>query len=121
MRQTIYDFYTGFEGEGEITFVRKADDHELAFTMWDGYFDTIMMAIRPGPSGWTSLALAYHVEDPWDTVPAWPVPDSCEAADQLDGIDRSGLSEREREVLERLVAFIREGVRAGDQVFIQAS
>lgn len=120
MRQTVRDHYTGFEGHGEITFVRRHGETELVFTMWDGYFDAILMAVQPGPTGWTSLALAYHVEEPWDLVPAWPLPDPRLAADQLDGIARTELSSPTREVLDELVAFIRAGVQAGDELLIES-
>lgn len=120
MRRIVQDHYSGFEGYGEITFVRRQGESELAFTMWDGYFDAILMAVQPGPTGWTSLALAYHVEDPWDLVPAWPVPDPQAAADQLDGVARAALDSPTCEVLDGLVAFIRAGVTAGDELLIES-
>ena len=120
MRRIVRDHYSGFEGYGEIIFVRRYGDSELAFTLWVGYFDTIMMAVPPGPTGWTSLALAWHVEEPWDLVPAWPVTDPQEVACQLDGVAREGLDQQARVVLDELIAFIREGAQAGDLLLIEA-
>ena len=37
----IIDFYTGFEGEGEV--ILYADNMQLH--MWDGYFDPIMLVV----------------------------------------------------------------------------
>lgn len=120
MRKIVKDYYTGYEGEHEFSFVRRdARGDELVFTMWYGHFYEIMQAVAPGPEGWTALALQYHTVTPWWDDPNWLVPDVVAVADQLDGIDRAQLPAEEREVLDELVAFIREGVARGDALHIQ--
>lgn len=120
MRTIAKDYYTGFEGEPEYTFVRKdGRGSELAFRVWDGHFGRIMDTIQPGPQGWTGLALPYHLVEGWYDDPDWRVPDADEAAAQLDALDRAQLPTKEQQILDELVAFIREGISAGDRLYIQ--
>ncbi len=42
----VFDYYSGYEGEGGIRFVRDwAGQSPAAFDLWDGYFDPIMEAL----------------------------------------------------------------------------
>lgn len=120
MRNVVKDHYTGYEGEHELSFVRKdARSDELVFTMWYGHFYEIMQAVASGPEGWTALALQYHTVTPWWDDPDWEVPDVVAVVEQLDGVDRVSLTAKGREVLDDLVAFIREGVERGEALHIQ--
>ena len=121
MRQVLKDYYTGFEGHPEITFVRRRPDGDLVFTLWDGYFNDIMMAIKPDSKGWTSLALVYHLDEGWYDDPDWLIPDPSSALAQLRGIDASKLSDEPRKILGELLAFLDEGLAAGDEIRIQYS
>lgn len=118
METIVKDYSTGFEGYGEIRFARRGGD-ELVFALWEGYFETIMNQVQPGPQGWTSLALHYHMLDAWEDDPDWEVPDVEVAAAQLDGLNRGMLKENEARILDELVTFLREGLTAGDRLFIQ--
>lgn len=120
MRSVIKDYFSGFEGEAEITFVRKdAQGDELAFTLWYGYFYEIMEPIEPGPTGWTGLALPYHTVTGWYDDNDWLVPNPAEVAQQLDAVERGMLKAPASQILDELVAFIREGIEAGDALHIQ--
>lgn len=120
MRTIVKDHYTGYEGEHELSFARRdARGAETVFTMWEGHFGRIMDQVQPGPEGWTALALQYHTVTPWWDDPDWMVPDVDAVVEQLDGVDRAQLPAEEREVLDGLVAFIREGVARGDTLHIQ--
>lgn len=120
MRTITADYYTGFEGEPEITFVRRdqAGD-ERVFTLWYGYFYDIMQLVQPEPQGWTGLALPYHTVTGWNDEEDWQVPDVAEATAQLDHLDRSALSPAGARVLDELVAFMQEGMQAGESLCIQ--
>ena len=120
MRTIAKDYSVGFEGEPTFSFVRR-DTHcaETVFTMWEGHFGRIMDQVQPGPEGWTGLALQYHTVTPWWDDPDWKVPDVVAVVEQLDGIDRAQLAAEEREVLDELVTFIREGVERGEALHIQ--
>lgn len=120
MRKVVHDYYSGFEGEPEITFVRKDTlGDELAFALWDGHFGRIIELIQPEPEGWSGLALHYHLDTGWNEDDDWRVPDPEVALSQLDGLVRADLPEQERKILDELVAFIREGIQAGDALHIQ--
>lgn len=120
MREVLRDYYTGFEGEPEIGFVRRnGQGHELVFTLWYGYFYTVMELVVPGPTGWTALALPYHLVEGWYDDPDWLVPDVPAVIAQLDALDRAQLPEQERKILDELITFMREGLTAGDRLFIQ--
>lgn len=119
MRQVVKDYYTGFEGYPEITFVRRRPDGDLLFTLWDGYFDDIMMAIKPDSEGWTSLALVYHLDEGWYDDPDWLIPDPAAALAQLRGVDPSALRDESRKILEELLVFLEEGVAAGETLRIE--
>lgn len=76
-------------------------------------------AVAPRPEGDTALALQYHTVTPWCEDTDWEVPDGVAVVEQLDGVDRVSLAAEGREVLDDLVAFIREGVERGGALHIQ--
>lgn len=109
------DFYSGFEGEPEIDFVRG----DQRFQMWGGYFDAIMGAVQPAADGWTSLAKHYHLETGWYDGP-WKIDDLNAAIGQLQAIDGSALEDA-AQVLPELVAFLLQARERHEEVIIEYS
>lgn len=71
-----HDFYTGFEGEPEIVIEHVIDGKQISVVYaWIGYFDRVMGLIPPGPSGWSGVALHYHLLTAWESEPRWIDPD----------------------------------------------
>lgn len=119
MRTVVKDYFTPFAEPGELTFIRRSGDRELAFTMWEPLFGSFMSAVTPSATGWTSLALMYHLDKGWYEDEDWQVPDPTEALVQLETLHRDQLSDQEREILDALSDFIREGIQADDALHIQ--
>ena len=61
--------------------------------IWIGWFDRLMERVSPAPSGWTGLALPYHLHTGWYEASPWPVPSNAlaEVRDQWAAIATNGL------------------------------
>lgn len=78
-------FYKGFEGEPEMVFSLLENGVLVQkFSIWHGYFSSIMRMIRPEEEGWTGLAYYYHLYIGWYVEEHWPVPNLAEAYEQLE-------------------------------------
>lgn len=119
MRKVIKDYFTPYAEPGELTFVRRSRAEELVFILWEPIFGAFMDAVTPTETGWTSLALMYHMDKGWYEDEDWQVPDPAKALAQLEALHREQLSDQEREILDELSAFIRQGIQAGDELHIQ--
>lgn len=59
-------YYSEFEGEPEIILsIEEKNGYKREFGIWGGYFDTIMLQVKPKEEGWTSLAYYYHLNIGW--------------------------------------------------------
>lgn len=84
MDNIIWDFYTGYEGEGEIQFIHVLDNgNKNIIRIWDGYFDDIMEKIEPEASGWTGLAYYYNLAEGWYDESPWKIPNLIETLQQI--------------------------------------
>lgn len=120
MGQDSWDFYTGYEGEPELTFLRLAPDGRVAqIRMWIGHFDQIMEHVKPGPQGWTGLALPYHLEAGWYEEDPWSLAQPAEAAAQLSEVDAALLDAESAEVLRRLVRLLHDAAQNREQVQVR--
>lgn len=69
-------YYKGFEGEPEIQIILKIPNDDYILSIWEGYFDSIMMSIPASKSGWPGIVCHYHLCDAWDEEPMWRVDDN---------------------------------------------
>jgi hypothetical protein len=64
-KQLLTDFYSGYEGEGEIVFYHKSSQWDIEvckLSMWVGYFDEIINSIPPNRQGfWEGIPYYYHL------------------------------------------------------------
>ena len=90
------NYYTGFEGEGEICFhVRSNDKENIVLSMWVGDFDDIITQIPTGDDGnWKGLCLPYHLHTGWYEESEWLVENKQELCEQLKGIRADALDLR---------------------------
>jgi hypothetical protein len=116
------DFYTGFEGEPELVFIREADGHQKKLMLWEGYFDTLMTQEENlSASGhWMGLALPYHsCLGCWgDSQENWQIPNIKEALDQLKTLDVSEEDDQVAAVLNALTWFLTAAINEDAHVFI---
>lgn len=93
MPDSVVDFYTGFEGEPEIQFSTASGcGGNRIVRVWVGYFDAIMSKVKPGPTGWTGLALPYHLNAGWYDSSPWRIPDLDAVVKQWGSIETASLS-----------------------------
>jgi len=73
------DFYTGFEGEGEVRFICQSDEKKYSISIWEGYFFDIMNAllsnlkelnIKP-----TGIVYCYQTQTGWYDESPWLLED----------------------------------------------
>jgi hypothetical protein len=122
MKISETDFYTGFEGEPELVFIRETDGRQRKLTLWEGYFDTLMTQEENlSASGhWMGLALSYHsCLGCWgDGQENWRIPNIKEALDQLKTLDVSGKDDQVAAVLNALIWFLTAAINEDAHVFI---
>ena len=119
MNDSIIDFYTGFEGEKEIQFIRVSNDNKHIIKMWSGYFDDMMEKIEPEPGGWMSLALYYHVGENWVEGEHWVVPDLEKAKQQLKQIENEEFEfQQTKDVLSQIYILLNSAIECNDYVKI---
>lgn len=111
-------YYKGFEGEGEIQFIRYLSNGDTyILQIWGGYFDEIMRQIEPEEDGWTGFAYHYNVEDPW-WEQSWKVPDIDIVLDQLQKIKSASLSQEAKELLLELCKLLSSSKELNEAVWI---
>jgi hypothetical protein len=110
MKISETDFYTGFEGEPELVFIRETDGRQRKLTLWEGYFS----------GHWMGLALSYHsCLGCWgDGQENWRIPNIKEALDQLKTLDVSGKDDQVAAVLNALIWFLTAAINEDAHVFI---
>ena len=120
MKKENRDFYSGFEGEGEIEFIRlcKSGDKDI-IRIWDGYFDDVMEKFEPVENGWTGLAYYYNLCEGWNTESPWKIPDVHDALKQLESIKNKNMRyEKSHEVLAEICNLLVEAVKQNEEILI---
>lgn len=111
-------YYEGYEGEGEMQFIRYlTNGDKYVIRIWDGYFNEIMDGIQPEEAGWTGLAYYYHVEEPWWEEP-WKIPDIEITLQQLQEIRTEHLDSETKELLVELCDILTNSVKLNEYVWI---
>jgi len=113
------NFYTGFEGEPEVTLVRVgAEEHMLK--AWDGYFSQVLDAIEPGSDGkWQGLTLYYHLGTGWYDTEEFEVENPLLFASQLLALDTSSLDPTTLRFYYSLLAFVQAAVAQRQELLIR--
>ncbi len=116
-----YNFYAGFEGEPRMTIKHFDVDGNLhcSLAMWIGYFDSIMMQIKPNNHGhWEGIILFYHMHTAWYEESNWSLTtnDVELFLRQLEMIDISQFNFEERSVLDALVTVLRNSVKMNGKI-----
>lgn len=118
MEVTNSKYYEGYEGEGEIQFIRHlSNGDKYVIRIWDGYFDEIMRQIQPEEIGWTGLAYYYNVEEPW-WEDLWEIPDKAIVLEQLQEIKTEHLNAEVKELLGELCDMLSGSLRLNESVWI---
>ncbi|GAB1159750.1 hypothetical protein YWY31_57750 [Paenibacillus illinoisensis] len=111
-------YYEGYEGEGEIQFIRHlSNGDKYILRIWDGYFDEIMREIQPEDNGWTGLAYYYNVEEPWWETP-WKIPDLPIVLKQLQEIQTEFLNVEVKKLLIELCDILSDSSILNESVWI---
>lgn len=111
-------FYEGYEGETEIRFTRETETLPEVLVIWEGFFDQIMRAIKPGKNGWTGLAYHYNMYSGWYAKDMWAIDDLDLALRQLQSVDVSGLYQECPEVLQLVCKMLKDAIAAHQKVYI---
>lgn len=114
------DFYSGFEGEPEVRFAAVGCDGSEgeSVRLWEGYFDALMQKVAPEASGWTGLALPYHLHGGWYDRSPWPVPDVAKVLSQWRGIDARSLGPPHDEAHAAVLQLLSRALSAGQTVVV---
>ncbi len=119
MDKIIRNYYSGYEGEPEIQFIRvTGDGQRFILRIWVGFFDNIMMSIKPVANEWTSLAYYYHLVEGWHDESPWKVPDIGAAISQFRDIDVASIDKNSQEVLYDICEMLLVAEAANESVFI---
>ncbi|KQO01102.1 hypothetical protein [Paenibacillus sp. Leaf72] len=111
-------YYEGYEGEGEIQFIRYLSNGDrYILRIWDGYFDEIIRIIKPEEHGWTGLAYYYNVEEPWCEEP-WRIPDIDVVLKQLKKIESDQLNKEAKELLIEVCQMLLVSMNLNEDVWI---
>ncbi|MGE5417879.1 MAG: dihydroorotate dehydrogenase (quinone) [Acidobacteriota bacterium] len=112
-------YYDGFDGYPEIQFIKVAGNGQRTIIrLWDGFFDSIMNLIQPGPSGWTGLALPYHLYEGWYVESPWRIPDIMEAIEQFTSVDIEALDDQTNCVLQDIIKLLSDAKSNRETVLI---
>jgi hypothetical protein len=114
----VADFYAGFKGEPEITFIR-ADATESYLHAWYGYFSRVLEQVEPGSDGaWHGLALHYPLETGWYDESGFEVENVPLLASQLAAIE-TVFEPTTRRFYDTLVAFVEQAATAHEKVVLE--
>lgn len=111
-------YYEGYEGEGEIQFIRHlTNGDKYVIRIWDGYFDEIMRGIQPEENGWTGLGYYYHVEEPWWEKP-WKISNIEIVLKQLQEIKNEFVYVEVKQLLVELCDILTDAWRSNESIWI---
>lgn len=116
----VLDFYSGYEGEGEIRFIQLLENGNTnTIRIWDGYFDDIMEKIEPEVSGWTSLAYCYHLATGWYDESPWQIPNITDALKQMEQVVNSKFHfKKSIEVFKQICILLKNSIKDNNIVYI---
>lgn len=117
----VFDFYSGFEGKGELRILRKSSDGATisVILIWVGFFDIIMNKIEPSEKEWEGVLLYYHLHTGWYEEENWECKEVELFIEQLESFDHNYLDKDCKEVLDVLLSELREAVRLRHKVFFE--
>jgi hypothetical protein len=117
---TVLDFYSGFEGEGEIQFIRFLNDgNKNIIKSWEGYFDDLMGKVESTPNGWVGLAYYYNLDEGWYEDSPWEIPNILEALQQFKGIESAEFRFQEsKNVINEICNLLSGAIEAQNCVYI---
>ncbi|SHL34231.1 hypothetical protein SAMN02745136_04674 [Anaerocolumna jejuensis DSM 15929] len=120
MDNEVWDFYTGYEGEGEIQFIQILDSgNRNIIRIWDGYFDDIMDKIEPEASGWTGLAYCYNLVVGWYDESPWKIPNTIKALQQIKQTEKAEFRFQEsKRVTEEICNLLSNAIDNDNVVYI---
>lgn len=120
MDGTVLDFYSGYEGEGEIQFIQiLGNEKTYTIRIWDGYFDDIMEKIEPEVGGWTNLAYYYNLAEGWYDESPWKIPNISDALRQIEQVGNSQFHfEKTKEVFEQVCMLLKNAIKNNNIVYI---
>lgn len=119
MKTTVIDFYSGFEGEPEMRFVRRtADDEEFVVRIWIGFFHYIMDSVEPSVNGWKGLALTYHTCQGWYEESPWKIDDIHEVFGEWMLLDSGKIDNYALPVWKAIGDLLRDAKNALEDVWI---
>lgn len=72
------DYYTGFEGEGEIVFVNQNERVIFEFKMWIGYFNSILNNINSVALESNNFLDLYYLQEGWFDESPFEIKDVAE-------------------------------------------
>lgn len=116
---TIIDkYYAGFEGEGEIQFIRvlKSGD-KYVLRVCEGYFIRIMDAMEPEISN-TGLYYQYSTLKGWYEKSPWQIPDLKEAIEQFENTNTKEFDEETLNVYNDIYNLLKSARDSKDEVWI---
>jgi len=119
----VKDFYTGFEGNGEISFFCQTEDSQkYVVKIWEGYFYTIMTSMLNNLSlvngEFTGIAYYYNRQTGWYDESPWLIENLGEAIYQFECVNDNDLDDTEKAVLESIVSMLKFAYADGLKVFI---
>jgi len=119
MYNKITDFYSGYEGEGEIQFITFINNEKVIIKLWDGYFDDIMKKIEPTTKGWTSLAHHYNLATGWYDESPWKLKNIVEALKQLKEVMNAEFEfEGTKGIYNEICALLANAIETNNSVYI---
>ena len=118
---TIRDYYSGYEPEPEFVVVAETGADEQVVRSWIGHIDRIFGCMKPGPSGWTSLARAYHLSGAWLDESPWYVDHLQAAEEQWERVQAADLDSETAAVHAAIGDLMSQAVANGWRVRIEYS
>ena len=112
-------FYDGFEGEPEIHFIYQGQELIEKVIVWEGYFDEIMMTIKPVDGRWTSLAYNYHLDIGWYEESPWKVKELREALAQFGTVDKEMIGTEAKQMLEEICNLFEKAIGKRGEILIE--
>lgn len=110
------DFYTGFEGSGEIIFKRIVNGDVESIHLWEGYFDDLIIPMEISGNGqWEGLAQHYHLNTGWYETPDWKIPNVPLIIKQLENVKLTN-SIADRSTLEKIRNHLLDFLIESDQI-----
>jgi len=120
LNEITKDFYSGYEGEPEIQFVKVSvnGDHKI-IRIWSGYFDDIMAQFVPSQQGWSGLAYYYHLAIGWYEESPWQITHLDEIKTQFCNLSIENCRfDKSRAVYKEICDLLREAIENNESVLI---